>query len=324
MPSPTIKEVAKLSGVGVGTVSRVLNNSPQISEATKQKVLKAIEELHYVPNIAGKRLSQKRSYVIAIIVPVIDHPFFAHLIAELELAADKHGYSLLVVSSQHRIEREQEILKRLSQNEADGALFVTHYAHDPKDFKNLAIVSIDRHLADNIPIVTTNNYEATKQGVEYLISKGCKKIAFLGTKPSESSEVFKRAEAYLDTMKAHNMESIIINKNVNHGEEEKIIDELLENYEGVDGIFVSGCILSYIVCNKLVKKNLKIPQDVQVVSYDGEFVKNHGRRITTLEQPLHQMAEKSVELLIKLINKEPIHEKINKFDCRLVIGDTTK
>ena len=129
MRQPTIKDVAIRSGVGVGTVSRVLNNSPQISEQTRKKVLKAIKELNYVPNVAGKRLSQNRSYVIAVIVPVINHPYFAKLIAELELAADAKGYSLLVASSQHRIEKEREILKRIAQNEADGALFVTHYEH---------------------------------------------------------------------------------------------------------------------------------------------------------------------------------------------------
>ena len=74
MRSPTIKEVARRSGVGIGTVSRVLNNSPQISEETKQKVLAVIKELNYTPNIAGKRLSQRRSYVIAVVVPIINHP----------------------------------------------------------------------------------------------------------------------------------------------------------------------------------------------------------------------------------------------------------
>ena len=109
MSSPTIKEVAAKCGVGIGTVSRVLNNSPHISEETRQKVLAAIKELNYVPNVAGKRLSQKRSYVLAVIVPVIYHPFFAKLIEELELAADERGYSILVASSQHRIEKEHEI-----------------------------------------------------------------------------------------------------------------------------------------------------------------------------------------------------------------------
>ena len=195
MRSPTIKEVAKRSGVGIATVSRVLNNSPQITEETREKVMKAIKELNYVPNVAGKRLSQSRSYVMAVIVPVINHPFFSRLIEELELAADEKGYSLLVASSQHRIEKEQEILKRLREKQADGAIFVTHYEHQESDFDNLAIVSIDRHLGENIPIVTTDNYEGSKKGVEYLIEKGCKKIAYLGTRASQASEVTLREKA---------------------------------------------------------------------------------------------------------------------------------
>ena len=322
--SPTIKEVAARSGVGIGTVSRVLNNSPQISEATKRKVMKAIAELNYVPNIAGKRLSQKRSYVIAVIVPVIDHPYFSKLIEKLELAADERGYSLLVASSQHRIEKEREILRRLAQNEADGALFVTHYEHKETDFKNLAIVSIDRHLGKDIPIITTDNYDATRKGVEYLIEKGCKRIAFLGTKPSEASEVVLRQEGYSDVMDEHHMEKIIINKSVNHGEEETIIDELFAKYEGFDGVFVSGCILADVLLNKVHARGIKVPEDLQIVSYDGDFSYNHESQITTLEQPLDLMAKRCVEVLINLINENEDIEKINKFDCLFIKGKTTK
>ena len=324
MPGPTIKEVAARSGVGIGTVSRVLNNSSQISETTRKKVLKAIHELNYVPNVAGKRLSQNRSYVLAVLVPVINHPFFSNLIAELEVAADAHGYSLLVVSSQHRIEKEQEILKRLAQNEADGALFVTHYEHKEEEFKNLAIVSIDRHLGKNIPIVTTNNYEATRQGVEYLIEKGCKKISFLGTKPSQESEVILREKAYRDVMKEHGMEEIVVNKEIKHGEEEALIDQLFGTDKTIDGIFVSGCILANCLRKKFEKEGCKLPEEVQIVSYDGEFFRTSTKRMTTLAQPLDLMAKKCVELLIDLIDKKENIPMMNKFECRFVKGDTTK
>ena len=324
MCPPTIKEVAVRSGVGIGTVSRVLNNSPQISPETRAKVLKAIEELHYVPNIAGKRLSQNRSNVLAVIVPVIAHPFFAKLIAELELAADERGYSLLVVSSQHRIEKEKEILQRIAQKQADGALFVTHYEHDESEFKNLAIVSIDRHLGENIPIVTTNNYEATRQGVEYLIKRGCKRISFLGTKPSQASEVIYREKAYRDVMKEHGLEEIVVNKEIPHGEEEELINSLFGTDKTIDGIFVSGCILANVLKKKFEKEGCDVPGDVQIVSYDGEFFRTSNKNMTTLKQPIHEMAERCVELLIKLINKEDNIEMMNKFDCQLVIGDTTK
>lgn len=323
MRSPTIKEVAAKSGVGIGTVSRVLNNSPQISKATREKVLKAIKELNYVPNVAGKRLSQNRSYVLAVIVPVINHPYFTKLIAELELAADEHGYSLLVASSQHRIEKEKEILRRLAQKQADGAIFVTHYAHEEEEFKNLAIVSIDRHLGKNIPIVTTNNYEATRQGVEYLIEKGCKKISFLGTKPSEESEVFLREKAYRDVMREHGREAIVVNKEIKHGEEEAVIDELFGTDKTIDGIFVSGCILANVLKKRFEKAGCKLPEEVQVISYDGEFFKTSCKSMTTLKQPLDLMAKKCVELLIKLINEEDNIEMMNKFECQFVKGDTT-
>lgn len=324
MRQPTIKEVALKAGVGVGTVSRVLNNSSQISEKTRNKVLKAIEELNYVPNVAGKRLSQSRSNVIAVIVPVINHPYFAKLIEELELEADLKGYTLLVASSQRRIEKEKDILKRLAQNEADGAIFVTHYEHDPKEFKNLAIVSIDRHLSDDIPIVTSNNYEATKEGVNYLIKEGCKKIAFIGTKPNQASEVSLREKAYIDVMKENNLEPIVFNKSINHGQEEALIDELFASHPDFDGVFVSGCILANVFYNKLKEKGIDLPNKVQMISYDGDFSIDNKTHITTLEQPINLMAKRCVELLIELIENQKPTQKINKYDCRFLKGETTK
>ena len=321
--SATIKEVAARSGVGIGTVSRVLNNSPQISEATRKKVMKAIKELNYVPNVAGKRLSQKKSYVIAVVVPVIDHPFFAKLVSSIEKEADEKGYSVLLASSQHRIEKEHEILKRLQQHEADGALFVTHYEHAEEEFDNLAIVSIDRHLGKDIPVVTTDNYEASRKAVEHLIEKGCKKIAYLGTKPNQSSEVSLREKAYEDVLNEHGLPVIVVNRIVSHGEENKLIDELFESKRGFDGVFVSGCTLATLLYNRLRASGLKTPRDVQMVSYDGEFALDDIHHLTTLEQPLDEMAKKCVELLIKKINGEEV-EPVSKFQCRFIKGETTK
>lgn len=321
--SATIKEVAEKAGVGIGTVSRVLNSSPQISEATKKKVNKAIKELNYVPNIAGKRLSQKKSYVLAIVIPVIDHPFFARLVSCLEKEADLRGYSLLLATSQHRIEKENDILRRLKQHEADGALFVTHYEHSEEEFKDLAIVSIDRHLGKDIPVVTTDNYEASKLAVEHLVEKGCKKIVYLGTKPNQVSEVSLREKAYEDVMKKYNLPLNIVNKNVGHGEENKLIDELFESHKGFDGVFVSGCTLATLLYNRMKALGLKTPEDVQMVSYDGEFALDDIHHITTLEQPIDLMAKKCVELLINKIDGKEV-EALSKFNCRFIKGETTK
>ena len=323
MKTPTIKDVAKRSGVGIGTVSRVLNGNPQISEETRKKVLKAIEELHYSPNVIGKKLSQNRSYLIAVLVPVITHPFFANLVENIALEADKNKYSILLTTSQSRIEKEKEILSKISQKEADGAIFITHYEHDEKEFENLAIVSIDRHLGKNVPIVTSNNYQASKEAMEYLYSHGCKHIAFLGSKPSSPSEVSYREQAYSDYVKEKGMTPIIVNEVVEHHREETLVDKIVEQYPNYDGVYVSNCTLARILVKKLKEKNVRVPEDVQVLSYDGDFERNTFLKISTMRQPIELMAKKCVELLIKIINNEEIKEKIYTFDCQFVKGATT-
>lgn len=323
MKTPTIKDVAKKSGVGIGTVSRVINGNSEVSDKTRQKVLKAIEELNYSPNMIGKKLSQNRNYLIAVAVPVITHPFFANLVEQIEIEADKKGYSILLTTSQHRIEKEREILKKVSSKEVDGAIFVTHYEHDEKELQNLAVVSIDRHLGKDIPIVTSNNYQASREAMEYLQNKGCKKIAFLGSKPTSPSEVSYREKAYLNYVKEKGMNPLVVNEVVDHHQEDALIEKMINEYPKYDGVFVSNSTLARILTKKLKERNVRVPEDVQVLSYDGDFERNTFLKISTMRQPIELMAKKCVEQLIKLINKEEIKEKMSVFDCQFVKGATT-
>ena len=208
---PTIKDVATLSGVGVGTVSRVLNGGTNVNEATKEKVLAAIKELNYTPNSMGVKLRTSQNKVFALLVPLINHSFFAELTACVEREALKYGYSILLVCSQKHEEREIEIINKLNRKEVDGVIFVTHYNHSEEELKNKVIVTIDRHLPGDIPFVSSDNYESSRQAVSYLVEKGCKKIAYLGSKPYVDSEVLLREKAYSDVIKENNLEEIITN-----------------------------------------------------------------------------------------------------------------
>ena len=324
MAKPTIVDVAKKAGVGVGTVSRVLNNSPQISETTRKKVLSAIEELKFVPNVAGKRLSSKKSNVIAVLVPVLTHPFFSNLVAEIEKEAEKVGYSLLLCCSQHNIDKEKEILGRIASKEADGAIFVTHYEHDEKDLEKLALVSIDRHLTKNIPLITTNNYEATKEALESFLSQGLKKIAYLGTKSDIPSEVNKRAKAYLDVMKEHELEPILIHKNIPHGEEIELVEQLLNTYKDIEAVFVSGYSLARLLSQELEARKIKVPEELQIIYYDGDCSFEKSVKMTTLAQPVSLIAKKSVELLIARIEGRSNIPMYTEFKCEFIKGNSTK
>lgn len=320
----TIKDVAKKAGVGVGTVSRVINGGKSVNKETKQRVLEAIEALQFVPNQMASRLRKDESGIIALLVPVVNHPFFAKLAYFVEDEADKFGYSILLVSSQKRMEKEQNILRQIRRREVDGAIFVTHYDHTEEELKGCPLVSIDRPLGADIPYVTSDNYDATKRAVEYLIEKGCKKIGYVGSKPLVDSEVLKREDAYLDVIKAHKMEPRIKNDVILHGDESNVVAEFLESYPDVDGVFASGHTMAQVLYETAVQKGIHIPEDMQIVSYDGSFRQwSSTPFLTCVEQPIEEMARKVVRLLIDKMEGREV-ELRTMLNTQFLIGATTK
>ena len=111
----TILDVAKKSGYGVGTVSRVISGDKYVKESTKKEILKTIEELNYTPNVNGARLRRKHSRVIAVMVPVINHPFFAEFVEDIDSVAMQNGYSILLVTSKMNVEKERDILNKIKR-----------------------------------------------------------------------------------------------------------------------------------------------------------------------------------------------------------------
>lgn len=320
----TIKDVAEKAGVGVGTVSRVLNGGKSVNKETKKRVLEAIEELKFVPNQMASKLRKDKSGIIALLVPIVDHPFFSRLAYFVEDEADRFGYSILLVSSQKRIEKEMNILQQIRRREVDGAIFVTHFEHDPNELRDCPLVSIDRPLSLDIPYVTSDNYDATKKAVEYLIEKGCKKIGYVGSKPLVDSEVMKRQDAYLDVMQEHGMQPRIKNDVIFHGEEMKVVEDFLQAYPDVDGVFASGYTMAQILSEVALRKGKKIPEELQIVAYDGSFKQwSDNQYLTYVEQPIEAMAREVVRLLIDKINGKSVPVR-TMLKTSFQIGITTK
>ena len=319
----TIKDVAKYAGVGVGTVSRVINNEKAVGEKTRKKVLEAMKALNYSRNNMAFRLRKNETRIIALLVPVINHPFFAKLAYYIEDEASTFGYSVILVSSQQKVEKETEIITKIKHREVDGAVFVTHYMHDGEDLQNCPIVSIDRTFGENIPYVTSDNYDATKRAIRYMIERGAEKIGFVGSKPLVASEVLERERAYLDIMEEYNMPPRIVNEVIHHGEEAIVVSDFLEKYADVDGVFVSGYTLSQYFYEAALELGRKIPEDLQIVSYDGIFKQWGTRDITSIEQPIEEMARHVVRLLVKKIRGEETGQR-TVLKTKFVLGTTTK
>lgn len=320
---PTIKDVARLAGVGVGTVSRVINNEGSVGEKTRKKVLDAMKALNYSRNNMAFRLRKNETRIIALLVPVINHPFFAKLAYYVEDEASRFGYSVLLVSSQQKVEKENEIITRIRNREVDGAVFVTHYMHDEDDLGKCPIVSIDRTFGKGIPYVTSDNYDATKSAVRYLIDHGAKRVGFIGSKPLVTSEVMERERAYLDVMSEYGMTPRIVNEPIQHGEEPRVVADFMERYSDVDAAFVSGYTLSQYFYNEAISRGKKIPDELQIVSYDGVFRQWGISNITSVEQPIEEMAREVVSLLIKKIHGEDTPQR-TVLATKFVHGTTTK
>ena len=319
----TIKDVAKYAGVGIGTVSRVINNEKAVGEKTRKKVVEAMKELNYLPNNMASQLRKNATRIIALLVPVVNHPFFAKLAYYVEDEADRFGYSIILVSSQQRVDKESEIIKRIKRREVDGAVFVTHYAHDEEDLKNCPIISIDRAFGTNIPYVTSDNYDATKRAIRYMIERGAKRVGFIGSKPLVASEVLERERAYLDVMAEYNMPIRMVNEVIQHGEESAIVADFIEKHADVDGVFVSGYTLSQFFYEAAIEMGKKIPEDLQIVSYDGMFKQWSTSNMTSVEQPIEEMARQVVRLLIKKIHGEETGTR-TVLKTKFVLGTTTK
>ena len=319
----TIKDVAKYAGVGVGTVSRVINNERSVGEKTRIKVLEAMRVLNYTRNNMAFRLRKNESRIIALLVPIVNHPFFAKLAYYVEDEASRFGYSVLLVSSQQKVDKETEIITKIKQREVDGAVFVTHYMHEEEELQGCPIVSIDRTFGENIPYVTSDNYDATKRAIKYMIERGAKKVGFIGSRPLVTSEVSERERAYLDVMEKYGMSPRIVNENIQHGEEPIVVADFLEKYKDVDGVFVSGYTLSQYFYEAATELGKRIPDDLQIISYDGIFKQWGISNITSVEQPVEEMARQVVRLLIKKIHGEDTCTRM-VLKTKFVLGSTTK
>ena len=319
----TIKDVAKYAGVGVGTVSRVINNEKAVGIETRKKVLEAIEALGYSRNNMAFRLRKNETRIIALLVPIVNHPFFAKLAYYVEDEASKFGYSVILVSSQQRVDKETEIIKKIMHREVDGAVFVTHYMHEEDDLRNCAIVSIDREFGENIPYVTSDNYDATKKAIKYMIERGSQRIGFIGSKPLVASEVMERERAYLDAMAEYNMPVRMVNEVMQHGEENLVVADFMEKYNDVDGVFISGYSLSQVFYEAATELGRKIPEDLQIVSYDGIFRQWGITNMTSVEQPIEEMARQVVRLLVKKMHGEQTCQRM-VLKTKFVLGATTR
>lgn len=304
----SVKDVAAHSGLGKTTVSRYLNKNGYVSKKSAAKIEKSIEELGYRPNFLGRNLKYNRSNTIAICVPMVSHPFFAKMIQAVENEAYRNGYKLLVTDSDNKREREEAFIDLVLQNQVDGIIFVTHNKYETFD-ETLPAVTIDRSFGTSIPCITSDNYEASYQALEYLYNLGLRKIGFIGGRPSVRSEVVHRYHAYSDFIKEKGLEDYSYYVESRHGEEHSKAREYLRKFPDIEAIFTTSDAYGF-ACYRALGYDGQGTKKVKIITYDGimnDWIQQPT--FTSIRQDIDAMAKMVLSVLVKKIKKEKVDSK---------------
>jgi len=320
----TMKDVAALAKVGVGTVSRVLNSSGSVKESTRRKVEAAMKELNYIPNAYARGLKMNKTNTVALIIPTIWHPFFSEFAYYVESNLAEHKYKMLLCNSDVSSDKELEYIQMVQENKVDGIIGITYSDLDNFVSSHLPFVTIDRHFKEETVCVTSDNFHAGQLAVEKLVEKGCHKLGYVGTHSRFPTETTKRRNGFEKQAKQSGIPYAIYDGQDPVIELKQEIRTFFEENPDVDGIFAHTDFIALDILEVLEEMKRNVPEEVQIIGCDGIKMESGRRQIvSTIRQPVDLMAKAAVEKIIQVIDGESVRTKIT-LPVHYVEGPTTK
>ncbi|XJZ28628.1 LacI family DNA-binding transcriptional regulator [Bacillota bacterium Lsc_1132] len=321
---PNIKDVANLAGVGVGTVSRVINNHSNVTPETIKKVNDAIKQLNYIPNEVARNFKMQKSKMVALLLPSIWHPFFSELAYYIEDQLDREGFKLMLCNSGGRPDKELYYIDMLNQNKVAGIIGITYNDIEEYVSTDIPIISIDRHFGKKITCVTSDNYEGGRIAVRKLAKTGAKKLAYLGILSTAYSEVVLRKNGFIDESKRQGIDYVTFEETDTHYEDNVFFKRFFQEHGDSDGVFANTDLLAAKFIKQAKERGLKIPEDIKVVGYDGIQDNDLFHPIlSTIRQPVEEMGRTSVNLLLKRIEGGELENEIYRIPVMYREGETT-
>jgi DNA-binding LacI/PurR family transcriptional regulator len=323
--TPTMRDIAHIAGVSQATVSYVINNSNDISEAVRKNVLDAADRLGYIPNFVARNLKIRKTNIIGIIVPDVMNNYYNEMIKYAEKIAREMGYFIFICYTMHDKNIEDWYVISLIQQKVAGVVIC--YGLTNRDcYKklqkyNIQFVVIDDELNEiegTAPSILINNIKGSFLAVKHFVSSGIKDIAYC----SEPLYNYALRERYGGFTLAMNEYGLNINNDMVYIADEKNIyekinlgyiaaGEILSRSEP-RGIFASSDQIAFGVIKRLNKLGIRIPRDIAVIGYDNvPFSSVISPSLTTINQPIKNMSTKGVGILLEMIeNQEVIKEKM--------------
>jgi LacI family transcriptional regulator len=332
----TIYDVAKLAKVSAMTVSRVINNSPSIKEETRQKVLKAIEELDYIPNRSAQSLISKDSKLLSLVITDISNPFYTNVARGAEDKANERGYQVVFSNSDENFEKESAYVRAAISRGIDGMLFTPSGDKSIENIKlmqkhKIPIVLVDRTL-DNVEldVVTGDNLAGTKKLMNYLYELGHRKIGLV-TGPATISTTILRDEGYTKFIKEKGLpfdKRWVFRTDLTKRRTSSFIEQLmsLQKDERPTAVFCNNNFLAVDLLNSMIEYGLHVPEDISVVCFDDpQPIPMPDSFLTVVRQQPYDFGYVGMEILIDRIegnNSQQMRKVI--YTPELIIRNSAK
>lgn len=329
----TIKHVAKMAGVSISTVSRVINRKGGVSKELEDKIKSAIDELKYMPNAVARALKAKSTKSLGLIIPSIENPVFPPLVKVIEDTANKYGFSTILCNSDGILEEEAKYLQLLVEKQVDGIILNAigdyHEKFEVVRNTNTPIIVLGRKIEGfKTTCVTVNNTMGAYMATEHLIKTGMKNIAFLFGSMEARSAINDRFEGYKQALKDHRIKyngKLIAKGNRSLEGGAFATYELIKRGVPFDAIFASNDMMALGCIAKLLDSGYNVPGDISVMGYDDIPMASIFRpHLSTIRTPIQEFGKEAVKTILRIIYSK--NDKLNEknFEPKLVIRDSTR
>lgn len=327
-----IKDVARLAGVSTATVSHVINSTRFVTDETRRKVLDAIEQLNYSPNVHARNLASGRSSTIGLIISDVANPFFPELVKSIQERAIGHGYDVILSNTNYDPKRTATSVQRLIEQQVSGVAVMT----SEMDFdlierlraKKVAVVFLDLgEVGPHTSNIVVNYEKGIREGVEHLLALGHRRIAYISG-PSHLKSAARRKAAFAKIMKKYQSSlhttPLIFEGDFRTTGGQRAAVEILRLTPRPTAILSGNDLMAIGALRELKSAGLRVPQDISVIGFDDiSFTVLADPQLTTILIPRAEIGASAVEALIHMIKAPDSMGQEFKVSTQLVVREST-
>ena len=310
----SIRDISRLSGVSIATVSRVINHTGRYSKETEQRVMDVVRQCHYVPNMTARRLRTSEQNFIAILLPDITNEFFARIAQALQELLLQKGYLALLCNTAESMDIQRQYLDMLGIVNLAGIIYVSggNGMAPIGPLKALPALYIDRApqnaSMENALVVESDNYGGAILAVRELAERGCRRIAFLRSAQLITTHSFRQS-GYADELARLGLPAdprlLLRVDQVSLEDARKKIVSLIDSGIGFDGVFCATDLLAAGTVEALTERGVQVPQQVKVVGFDDTSISRLAARpITTIHQDIDAISRTAADEIVRIIRGE--------------------